>query len=80
MLEEGHCFRDQALDYCNLQEVTAGGLGSSTLGLSSFTTIVRMVANGYGFTLLPQMALDTEVRERQIASQIRLLTLPDPQP
>jgi LysR family transcriptional regulator, hydrogen peroxide-inducible genes activator len=58
LLEEGHCFRDQALDYCNLQEVTAGSLGSSTLGLSSFTTIVRMVANGYGFTLLPEMALD----------------------
>ncbi len=80
LLEEGHCFRDQALDYCNLQEAAAGSIGASTLGLSSFTTIVRMVANGFGFTLLPHMALDTEVRERQIASEIRLLALPDPQP
>jgi LysR family transcriptional regulator, hydrogen peroxide-inducible genes activator len=72
LLEEGHCFRDQALDYCNLQEVNAG----ITLGLSSFATIVRMVANGYGFTLLPEMAVATEVRDEEI----RLQSLPEPQP
>jgi LysR family transcriptional regulator, hydrogen peroxide-inducible genes activator len=72
LLEEGHCFRDQALAYCHLQEVTAG----DTLGLSSFATIVRMVANGYGFTLLPEMAVATEVR----GSEIRLQRLPAPQP
>jgi LysR family transcriptional regulator, hydrogen peroxide-inducible genes activator len=72
LLEEGHCFRDQALDYCNLQEVKA----SNTLGLSSFATIVRMVANGYGFTLLPEMAVATEVRDKEI----RLQRLPEPQP
>jgi LysR family transcriptional regulator, hydrogen peroxide-inducible genes activator len=71
LLEEGHCFRDHALEYCNLQEVKA----SNTLGLSSFATIVRMVANGYGFTLLPEMAV-TEVRDKEI----RLQRLPEPQP
>lgn len=72
LLEEGHCFRDQALDYCNLQELSGG----DTLGLSSFATIVRMVANGYGFTLLPEMAVKSEVRDKEI----RLQRLPEPQP
>jgi LysR family transcriptional regulator, hydrogen peroxide-inducible genes activator len=72
LLEEGHCFRDQALEYCNLQEHT----GSNTLGLSSFATIVRMVANGYGFTLLPEMAVASEVRDKDV----RLQRLPEPQP
>jgi LysR family transcriptional regulator, hydrogen peroxide-inducible genes activator len=72
LLEEGHCFRDQALEYCHLQELNAG----NTLGLSSFATIMRMVANGYGFTLLPEMAVATEVRDKEI----RLQKLPHPQP
>jgi LysR family transcriptional regulator, hydrogen peroxide-inducible genes activator len=72
LLEEGHCFRDQALEYCNLKELSGG----DTLGLSSFATIVRMVANGYGFTLLPEMAVKSEVRDKEI----RLQRLPEPQP
>ncbi len=62
LLEEGHCLRDQALTYCNLQQVST----VNTFGVSSLSTIVEMVAAGYGITLLPEMCLNVEVRGRDI--------------
>ncbi len=62
LLEEGHCLRDQALTYCNLQQAST----VNTFGVSSLSTIVEMVAAGYGITLLPEMCLNVEVRGRDI--------------
>jgi LysR family hydrogen peroxide-inducible transcriptional activator len=62
LLEEGHCLRDQALTYCNLQQVST----VNTFGVSSLSTIVEMVAAGYGITLLPEMCLNVEGRGREI--------------
>jgi LysR family hydrogen peroxide-inducible transcriptional activator len=57
LLEEGHCLRDQALAVCG-----AVGTGAmSKFGATSLTTVVQMVANGYGSTLLPEMAVPVEV-------------------
>jgi LysR family hydrogen peroxide-inducible transcriptional activator len=72
LLEEGHCFREQALSYCGLQQSSA----LNTLGASTFATIVRMVANGLGVTFLPEMAIATEARN----NEIRLLRLAEPEP
>jgi len=58
LLEEGHCLRDQALSLCG-----AVGTGAmSRFGATSLTTVIQMVANGYGSTLLPEMAVPVEVR------------------
>jgi len=58
LLEEGHCLRDQALAVCG-----AVGKGAmSKFGATSLTTVLQMVANGYGSTLLPEMAVPVEVR------------------
>ena len=58
LLEEGHCLRDQALAVCG-----AVGKGAmSKFGATSLTTVLQMVANGYGSTLLPEMAVQVEVR------------------
>ncbi|HEV7338412.1 MAG TPA: LysR substrate-binding domain-containing protein [Bosea sp. (in: a-proteobacteria)] len=58
LLEEGHCLRDQALSFCGL-----ASLGSRRqYGASSLSTIMQMVANGFGTTLLPAMALPIECR------------------
>jgi LysR family hydrogen peroxide-inducible transcriptional activator len=58
LLEEGHCLRDQALAVCG-----AVGRGAmSRFGATSLTTVLQMVANGYGSTLLPEMAVPVEVR------------------
>ncbi len=72
LLEEGHCLRDQALTYCNLQQVST----VNTFGVSSLSTIVEMVAAAYGITLLPEMCLNVEARGREIG----LTRFVDPEP
>lgn len=59
LLSEGHCMRDQALSLCRLADRDSLG----ELGATSLTTIVQMVANGFGVTLVPEMAIDAEVRD-----------------
>lgn len=55
LLEEGHCFRDQALAVC-------GSGGVSALDGSSLSTLVQMVGAGLGVTLIPEMAAEVEAR------------------
>jgi LysR family hydrogen peroxide-inducible transcriptional activator len=62
LLEEGHCLRDQALAFCNLRRVD----NIDTFGASNLSTIVQMVANGYGVTLVPEIAADVEVRDARV--------------
>src|SRR4029078_10957203 len=73
LLEEGHCLRDQALSYCRRGAPEA----REGFGASSLATIVQMVAHGYGITLLPEMAIASEVHDR---TDIRLLRFEAPEP
>jgi LysR family hydrogen peroxide-inducible transcriptional activator len=61
MLEEGHCFRDQALSFCNLQGGPRSGLEGSSL-----STLVQMVGAGIGVTLIPEMAVAVETRSAPV--------------
>lgn len=72
LLEEGHCLRDQALAFC----ANTRRDGSMGLGATSLTTVMQMVANGYGVTLLPQVAVNVEVRD----DRVKLLRFAAPQP
>jgi LysR family transcriptional regulator, hydrogen peroxide-inducible genes activator len=72
LLEEGHCLRDQALAFCSLRRVD----NIDTFGASNLSTLVQMVANGLGFTLLPQLAIDLEGRR----GDIKLMRFADPEP
>jgi LysR family hydrogen peroxide-inducible transcriptional activator len=67
LLEEGHCFRDQALSFCNLSTLAARDLMEG----SSLSTLVQMVGAGIGVTLIPEMAVPTEVRSAEV-SVVRL--------
>jgi LysR family transcriptional regulator, hydrogen peroxide-inducible genes activator len=58
LLEEGHCFRDQALSFCNMRPA----LPRELLDGSSLTTLVQMVSAGIGVTLIPEMAVAVETR------------------
>ena len=58
LLEEGHCFRDQALSFCHLQPA----IPREIMDGSSLTTLVQMVSAGMGVTLIPEMALKVETR------------------
>ena len=73
LLEEGHCLRDQALSHCRLLTPES----RESFGASSLATIVQMVANGYGVTLLPEMAIASEV---DASDDIRLLPFRAPEP
>ena len=57
LLEDGHCLKDHALSACNRPELRAE---ASMLG-TSLHTLVQMVDNGLGMTMLPQMALDAGI-------------------
>jgi LysR family transcriptional regulator, hydrogen peroxide-inducible genes activator len=63
LLEEGHCLRDQALAFCG----TTPDDASATLGATSLATVMQMVANGYGVTLLPEVAANVEGRDKRVA-------------
>jgi len=57
LLEEGHCLRDHALEACKLRNNQI----SVPYQATSLSTIVQMVANGIGVTLLPKMAVDAGI-------------------
>lgn len=63
LLEEGHCFRDQALSFCNIN----GAEGSRGLDGSSLATLVQMVGAGHGVTLIPEMAEAVETRSAAVS-------------
>jgi LysR family hydrogen peroxide-inducible transcriptional activator len=63
LLEEGHCFRDQALSFCNMQSTPPREL----LDASSLSTLVQMVSAGIGVTLIPEMAVAVETRSASVS-------------
>lgn len=63
LLEEGHCFRDQALSFCNIQSA----LPRDGLDGSSLSTLVQMVSAGIGLTLIPEMAVAVETRSASVS-------------
>ena len=71
LLEEGHCFRDQALTFCNMQSSPREGLDANSL-----STLVQMVSAGMGVTLIPEMAVAVEIRSGSVA----VARFDDPQP
>jgi LysR family hydrogen peroxide-inducible transcriptional activator len=70
LLEEGHCLRDQALIYCGKR------YAHDRFGATSLATVLQMVASGYGVTLLPEVAIDVEMRD----DRVKLLRFVEPQP
>lgn len=62
LLEEGHCFRDQALSFCN----TGPALPRDGLDGSSLSTLVQMVGAGIGVTMIPEMAVSVEARSAPV--------------
>jgi LysR family transcriptional regulator, hydrogen peroxide-inducible genes activator len=74
LLEEGHCFREQALSFCNI------GAGSpkprELLDGSALSTLVQMVGAGIGVTLIPEIAVSVETR----SASVSIARFEDPQP
>jgi LysR family hydrogen peroxide-inducible transcriptional activator len=71
LLDDGHCFRDQALELCARAGAREGGFRATSL-----TTLVQMVRTSGGVTLLPAIALPVENRRGQLA--VRAFASPSP--
>ncbi len=72
LLEEGHCFRDQALAFCDME----GAQPREIMDASSLATLVQMVGAGLGVTLIPEMAVALETR----SADVTVARFADPQP
>lgn len=55
LLDDGHCFRTQALEYCATVRAREAEFRATSLA-----TLVQMVAGGAGVTLLPALSVPTE--------------------
>jgi LysR family hydrogen peroxide-inducible transcriptional activator len=72
LLEEGHCFREQALSFCRMSSAVPRDLMEG----SSLATLVQMVGAGIGVTLIPQMAVAIEAQ----TAPVSIARLPEPRP
>ncbi|MGR3678844.1 MAG: LysR substrate-binding domain-containing protein [Paracoccaceae bacterium] len=72
LLEEGHCFRDQALTFCNIHT----NAPRETLDGTNLSTLVQMVGAGVGITLIPEMAVPVETR----SAAVSVARFPAPRP
>ncbi|MCL4128461.1 UNVERIFIED_CONTAM: hypothetical protein GTU68_061744 [Idotea baltica] len=57
LLQEGHCLREHALSACNLPSTTQRASMQGT----SLYTLIEMVAGGLGITLIPEMAISSDM-------------------
>lgn len=73
LLDDGHCLRDHIISACR---ISASSANQKTLGATSLQTLIQMVQNGYGATLLPAMAIDPE----QMPKGITIQRFANPQP
>lgn len=72
LLEEGHCLRDQALSVCK----AASKRSLINFGATSMTTLLQMVSNDMGMTLIPELAIETETAR----TPIRIVPFTEPAP
>lgn len=66
LLDDGHCLRDHIISACR---ISASSANQKTLGATSLQTLIQMVQNGYGSTLLPAMAIDPDHMPKGITIQ-----------
>ncbi len=73
LLEDGHCLTDQALEVCGQDRAS----GQINMGASSLATLSRLVAEGFGLTLMPELAARAEA---DAVPGLQLLRFSSPQP
>lgn len=72
LLEEGHCMREQALEVCGRMKPKV----MANYGATSLTTLLQMVAHGFGVTLVPEIAIPAMADMRDV----RLVPFSEPEP
>ena len=73
LLDEGHCFRDQLVKFCQLKAATSS---KKAYSLGSIETFMRMVESGKGITFIPELAtLQLSAEQRKL---VRPFAMPVP--
>lgn len=70
LLEEGHCFRGQVMNLCAAKEKAKPNQLNYQSG--SFETLKAMIDNDYGYTLIPELAVNTK------SKHVKRFTTPEP--
>lgn len=73
LLDEGHCFRDQLLRFCQLEAVK---LNQMAYRLGSLETFMRMVESGQGITFIPELGVEQLGEEQK--KLVRPFAIPRP--
>jgi len=73
LLDEGHCFRDQLMRFCQMEAVK---LRQTAYRLGSMETFMRMVESGNGITFIPELAVDQLSAEQKLMA--RPFAIPKP--
>lgn len=73
LLDEGHCFRDQLVKFCQLKSVR---MSQIAYDVGSMETFMRMVEGGWGVTFIPGLAL-LQLDENQMG-MVRPFAIPRP--
>lgn len=62
LLDDGHCFREQALAFC-----TGARAHELEFRATSLSTLAQMVAGGAGVTLLPELTVAVEAKRAELS-------------
>lgn len=73
LLDEGHCFRDQLIRFCQMDAVK---MNQMAYRLGSLETFMHMVENGKGVTFIPELAVNQLSEER--LELVRPFAIPRP--
>ena len=73
LLDEGHCFRDQLVRFCQMETVKVNQMAYH---LGSMETFMRMVESGKGITFIPELAV-SQLNEEQ-KKLVRPFAIPRP--
>lgn len=76
LLQEGHCFRNQVSQMCNLSQRETGQKSNLQFKAGSIDSLIRFTKANRGITFLPQMA----TIDLSPADKSKLATLADPKP
>lgn len=73
LLDEGHCFRDQLVRFCQMERVK---VRQAAYRLGSLETFMRMVESGNGITFIPELAtLQLSAEQKEL---VRPFAIPKP--
>lgn len=77
LLQDGHCFKDQVLNYCAFPKSHESALGNVRFQSGSLDTLRRMVERGRGYTLIPAL-MALAMRKDERATHVRPFKAPVP--